>query len=226
MNNFKKYVEYIKNVTNIVPKTAVVLGSGLGGFADKLTNAVTVPYNKLDGFPVSTVDGHNGCFVFGYIKNTPVMVMSGRVHYYEGYTPEQTVMPVRTAALMGCKNIILTNIGNIIFIIKPVTYMSPSFFRALLPSVKLSIITAPFEGIIKRIIGMFKTATATLTAVTASPDTRVKTIVFTVPSRSVNICWKNNGTDKEKRFIVPLESVSVNSDESGNLFFSFIEIPP
>lgn len=109
MNNFKKYVEYIKNVTNIVPKTAVVLGSGLGGFADKLTNAVTVPYNKLDGFPVSTVDGHNGCFVFGYIKNTPVMVMSGRVHYYEGYTPEQTVRPVRTAALMGCKNIILTN---------------------------------------------------------------------------------------------------------------------
>lgn len=89
--------------------TAVVLGSGLGAFADELTNAVRIPYEQIPGFARSTVEGHAGQLVLGEIGGVAVAVQQGRFHYYEGYDMEQVMMPVRTFGLMGIKNLILTN---------------------------------------------------------------------------------------------------------------------
>ena len=85
----------IREKTDFVPKVGVVLGSGLGDFANQLCDAVTLDYKEIDGFPVSTVPGHKGRFVFGYVGKTPVMVMQGRVHYYEGYDISDVVLPIR-----------------------------------------------------------------------------------------------------------------------------------
>jgi len=91
------------------PRIAVVLGSGLGGFADDFEDAVRVPYNEIPGFPRSTVEGHSGRLVGGKVDGVPVLAMQGRVHYYEGYTLEEVTFPVRTFKLLGVKTLILTN---------------------------------------------------------------------------------------------------------------------
>lgn len=90
-------------------KTAIVLGSGLGAFADELTDAVRIPYEEIPGFARSTVEGHAGQLVLGEIGGVAVAVQQGRFHYYEGYDMEQVMMPVRSFGLMGIKNLILTN---------------------------------------------------------------------------------------------------------------------
>lgn len=91
------------------PEVALVLGSGLGGFADEVEVKATLPYREIEGFPVSTVLGHAGQFVFGYIKEVPVVLMQGRVHFYEGYDITDVVLPVRLMKLMGAKVLFLTN---------------------------------------------------------------------------------------------------------------------
>ena len=103
--------EYIEAKTNFTPKAGLVLGSGLGGFSKRIDKIAEIPYSEIPGFPVSTVEGHNGSFIFGYIgKNRlPIVAMSGRVHYYEGYHMSEVVAPVRTMGLLGAKTIILTN---------------------------------------------------------------------------------------------------------------------
>ena len=90
-------------------RTAIVLGSGLGAFADELTNAVRIPYKVIPGFALSTVEGHAGQLVLGEIDGVSVAVQQGRFHYYEGYDMEQVMLPVRTFGVMGVKNLILTN---------------------------------------------------------------------------------------------------------------------
>ena len=90
-------------------KTAIVLGSGLGAFADELADAVTIPYEEIPGFARSTVEGHAGQLVLGEIDGVAVAVQQGRFHYYEGYDMEQVMLPVRTFGVMGIKNLILTN---------------------------------------------------------------------------------------------------------------------
>jgi purine-nucleoside phosphorylase len=89
--------------------TAIVLGSGLGAFADELTNAVRIPYEQIPGFARSTVEGHAGQLVLGEIGGVAVAVQQGRFHYYEGYDMEQVMLPVRTFGLLGIRNLILTN---------------------------------------------------------------------------------------------------------------------
>jgi purine-nucleoside phosphorylase len=89
--------------------TAIVLGSGLGAFADELADAVKIPYEQIPGFARSTVEGHAGQLVLGQIDGVAVAVQQGRFHYYEGYEMEQVMLPVRTFGLMGIKNLILTN---------------------------------------------------------------------------------------------------------------------
>ncbi len=89
--------------------TAIVLGSGLGAFADNLSNAVKIPYEQIPGFARSTVEGHAGQLVLGEIDGVAVAVQQGRFHYYEGYDMEQVMLPVRTFGVMGIKNVILTN---------------------------------------------------------------------------------------------------------------------
>lgn len=91
------------------PRLAIVLGSGLGGFADDFDDAVAVPYEDISGFARSTAQGHAGRLVIGKVDQVPVVAMQGRVHYYEGYSLEEVTFPIRTFKLLGIKTIILTN---------------------------------------------------------------------------------------------------------------------
>lgn len=91
------------------PRIAIVLGSGLGAFADDFQEAVGIPYNEIPGFPRSTVEGHSGRLVAGKVDNVPVLAMQGRVHYYEGYSLEEVTFPVRTFKLLDIKTLVLTN---------------------------------------------------------------------------------------------------------------------
>ncbi len=90
-------------------KIAVVLGSGLGNFADALSHTQVLPYSKISDFPVSTVEGHTGQFVHGFVGKTPVLLMQGRVHRYEGYTAQQVISPIRMLKTWGIEKLILTN---------------------------------------------------------------------------------------------------------------------
>jgi purine-nucleoside phosphorylase len=101
--------EFIKSRYAKSPKTAVVLGSGLGAFADELENAVKIPYPEIPNFATSTVEGHAGQLVLGEIDGTPIAVQQGRFHFYEGYDMEQVTFPMRTFGLTGIENVILTN---------------------------------------------------------------------------------------------------------------------
>ena len=105
----EKCLESLKAKVDFKPEIAIILGSGLGDFADEIQIEQTVEYTEIEGFPVSTVAGHKGRFVFGYVKNTPVVAMQGRVHYYEGYPMADVVLPTRLMGLMGAKKLILTN---------------------------------------------------------------------------------------------------------------------
>ena len=91
------------------PRVAIVLGSGLGGFADDFDDAVAIPYEDITGFARSTAQGHAGRLVIGKVDQVPVVAMQGRVHYYEGYSLEEVTFPIRTFKLLGIKTIILTN---------------------------------------------------------------------------------------------------------------------
>lgn len=102
-------LEQIRSKTDFEPLMAVVLGSGLGGYASKMEVVCEIPYSEIDGFPVSTVQGHDGRFLFGYVEGVPIVAMKGRVHFYEGYTIDDVVLPIRTMGLLGAKYILLTN---------------------------------------------------------------------------------------------------------------------
>ena len=91
------------------PKVALTLGSGLGGFAYDLEDIIIVPYREINAFPVSTVSGHRGQFVFGYVEGVPVIAMQGRIHLYEGYSMEDVVLPIRLMRHMGAEILYLTN---------------------------------------------------------------------------------------------------------------------
>ncbi len=102
-------LESIRKVTDFKPETGLVLGSGLGDYADSIRTVAVVEYRDIEGFPVSTVKGHKGRFVFGYVEDVPVVIMQGRVHYYEGYKMSDVVLPVRLMGMLGARKIILTN---------------------------------------------------------------------------------------------------------------------
>ncbi|MDQ5845617.1 MAG: purine-nucleoside phosphorylase [Acidobacteriota bacterium] len=91
------------------PRVAIVLGSGLGGFAEEFEQSVTIPYQEIPGFVTSTAQGHAGSLVVGAVEQVPVLAMQGRVHYYEGYSLEEVTFPVRTFKLLGIDTLILTN---------------------------------------------------------------------------------------------------------------------
>ena len=109
MERIQKCLAAVREKTDFVPEVAVVLGSGLGGFAHAVRPAAVVNYRDLPGFPVSTAPGHAGRFVFGWVEDTPVVVMQGRVHMYEGYSVADVVLPARLMAAMGAKILFVTN---------------------------------------------------------------------------------------------------------------------
>ena len=104
-----KAAEYIKNIIKTVPETALVLGTGLGYFADFIENKQIIPYKEIPHFPVSTAPDHAGQLVVGNIGEKSVMIMQGRIHYYEGYSMDEVVFPIRVMKALGIKNLFLTN---------------------------------------------------------------------------------------------------------------------
>lgn len=101
--------ESIKGRIPFSPKVALVLGSGLGNYADSMEVVSEIDYKEIEGFPISTVPGHAGKFIFGYVKGVPVVCMKGRVHYYEGYPISDVVLPTRLMKMMGAEILFLTN---------------------------------------------------------------------------------------------------------------------
>lgn len=102
-------VDAVRERTDFVPRVAIVLGSGLGDYAEQIRVETEVPYGEIPGFPVSTVPGHAGKFIFGYVEDVPVVCMKGRVHYYEGYDIADVVLPIRLMRLLGAEILFLTN---------------------------------------------------------------------------------------------------------------------
>ena len=102
-------VEFVRSRVSASPRVAVVLGSGLGAFAEELTGRTEVPYNEIPGWPVSTAIGHAGKLVFGKLDGLDIAVMAGRSHLYEGYSPAQVTLGVRVLHGLGVKSIVFTN---------------------------------------------------------------------------------------------------------------------
>ncbi|MEM9026150.1 MAG: purine-nucleoside phosphorylase [Verrucomicrobiota bacterium] len=122
-------LEYLQNqFENFSPEAGIILGSGLGFFADEsIENPQSIPYEDIPNFPRSTVEGHKGQFVYGTLSGKSVLCMQGRFHYYEGYKMDQVVMPVRIMALLGVKQLFVTNAaGGINTTFKPGTLMALS----------------------------------------------------------------------------------------------------
>jgi purine-nucleoside phosphorylase len=101
--------EFVGRRTELRPKIAIVLGSGLGAFAEQLEGATAISFGEIPHFPQSTVPGHSGKLVIGKVAGVPVAVMQGRVHAYEGYSSEEVTFPVRVLGRMGVKTLVLTN---------------------------------------------------------------------------------------------------------------------
>ena len=108
-DKLSKCYKSVKKKIDFKPKIALVLGSGLGDYAKEIKVEAALDYKDIEGFPVSTVPGHKGRFIFGYVKEVPVVAMQGRVHYYEGYHMEDVVLPIRLMKKMGAEVLVLTN---------------------------------------------------------------------------------------------------------------------
>lgn len=104
-----KCLQSVREKTDFKPKVALILGSGLGDYAKNIRIVDTIDYHDIEGFPVSTVSGHAGRFIFGYVGDVPVVCMQGRVHYYEGYPMTDVVLPTRLMGMLGAKVLFLTN---------------------------------------------------------------------------------------------------------------------
>ncbi|MCD8156920.1 MAG: purine-nucleoside phosphorylase [Clostridiales bacterium] len=108
-DKLNKCLKSVRAETDFRPEVALILGSGLGAYADQMKIEHVIDHHEIEGFPVSTVAGHAGRFVFGYVSDIPVVAMQGRVHYYEGYSMSDVVLPTRLMGLLGAKALILTN---------------------------------------------------------------------------------------------------------------------
>ena len=100
---------FVTRRTELRPRLAIVLGSGLGAFAEQLEEKTAIPFAEIPHFPQSTVPGHSGKLVIGKVAGVPVAVMQGRVHAYEGYSSEEVVFPIRVLGRMGVTQLVLTN---------------------------------------------------------------------------------------------------------------------
>jgi purine-nucleoside phosphorylase len=98
-----------RKLGTLAPRIGIVLGSGLGAVADAVADPIAIPFGEIPHFPQSTVEGHSGRLVAGLVAGIPVVVMQGRVHFYEGYTPQQVTFPIRVLGAFGIQTVILTN---------------------------------------------------------------------------------------------------------------------
>lgn len=105
----QKQLEYIRSITDFKPQVALILGSGLGALADEIDIVKTIDYKDIPNFPISTAPSHKGRFVFGYIGKAKVVIMQGRIHLYEGYSPKEVVNPIFLMRKLGAEVLFLTN---------------------------------------------------------------------------------------------------------------------
>lgn len=135
----EKLIQCFKNIKDHIPyppKIALVLGSGLGDLANELEIDAAIPYASIRNFPLSTAPGHRGAFVFAKIGEIPIVIMQGRIHYYEGYPMTDVVLPIRIMKMMGAETLFLTNAagganknfsaGNFMLITDHITCLVPS----------------------------------------------------------------------------------------------------
>ncbi len=109
MNKIVQSNDFIKTKIDIKPEIGLILGSGLGDLADRIENPIKIKYEDIPGFPISTVEGHEGQLVFGKLSGKNVVAMQGRFHFYEGYDIKEVVLPVRVLIRLGIKSLIVTN---------------------------------------------------------------------------------------------------------------------
>ncbi|MBL7765635.1 MAG: purine-nucleoside phosphorylase [Chitinophagaceae bacterium] len=109
LQKLNETVAFIQTKTDLKPYAGIILGSGLGGLVDDLTVSCSLPYEEIPNFPVSTVKGHGGKLLFGMLNGKPVVMLSGRFHYYEGYTMQEVTFPVRVMKMLGAEVLMLSN---------------------------------------------------------------------------------------------------------------------
>ena len=129
-------VDFIKSVYNEQPAIGIVLGSGLGSFTKEITIEKEIPYGDIPHFPVSTVEGHSGKLIFGQLGGKKVVAMAGRFHYYEGYSADQVVFPIRVLKFLGIKTLLLSNaaggvnpefkVGDLMIITDHISQLTPN----------------------------------------------------------------------------------------------------
>lgn len=127
---------FIKNIYNQKPAAGIVLGSGLGSFTKEIKIEKEIPYGDIPHFPVSTVEGHSGKLIFGELSGKKVVAMAGRFHYYEGYTAEQIVFPIRVLKYLGIDTLLLSNaagavnptfkVGDLMIITDHISQLAPN----------------------------------------------------------------------------------------------------
>lgn len=143
MKKIKEGVQFLKKKKVTKPKVGLILGSGLGELANEVERKKSVPYEEVPHLPPSTVPGHSGRFVFGFLNNIPVAMMQGRYHYYEGYSPQELVRPLRIMTQMGIEVLIVTNaagavntnfnVGDFMFIADHINFMGINPLRGANP---------------------------------------------------------------------------------------------
>lgn len=136
LQQIQETVSYLKTRYGAMPEVGIVLGSGLGNFTREIEIEAEVPYGEIPHFPVSTVEGHSGRLIFGELAGKKVVAMAGRFHYYEGYTPQEVVFPVRVMKYLGVKTVLLSNaagavnpdfkVGDIMIICDHVSFFTPN----------------------------------------------------------------------------------------------------
>lgn len=109
LEQVQQAVAFLHERSNLEPRLGLILGSGLGYYADQLQDSVGIPFSEIPHFPQSSIEGHAGKLVIGTAEGVPTVAMQGRVHFYEGYTPQQVTFPVRVMGLLGIKHLIVTN---------------------------------------------------------------------------------------------------------------------
>ncbi|WP_457611431.1 purine-nucleoside phosphorylase [Lutibacter sp.] len=132
-NKVQETVKFLQEKGIVKPDYGIILGTGLGNLVEKINIEISIPYSEIPNFPVSTVAGHSGELIFGSIGNKKVVAMRGRFHYYEGWSIEQTIFPVRVMKFLGVENLIVSNasggvnsnfeVGDIMLITDHINFM-------------------------------------------------------------------------------------------------------